>query len=217
MTVDPSGPGGYHYLAETTDIEKTSQIVSHSLYVVERLGEVTDALGISSYSSIKEGAIRGSANSCIVDTNRFKQSDINYLFQVKVTNQTKMTRDVLRFNPLDNLHASRFTKIFGDTFISGFVEGGELNAVISVRVLDKSKLALVKDMIPANATWRGVAPSLSALERLDVERGIELTMSVFWYGGGLIASPAGQWNVKSLGTIAADFPSLAASVPQRTL
>lgn len=50
--------------------------------------------------------------------------------------------DSLQFQPLKNnidLDQSDFTKIFGDSYISGFLEGGEFNGLVSMKVLNNAK------------------------------------------------------------------------------
>ena len=37
------------------------------------------------------------------------------------------------------LEGADFLKVFGDSFVSGFLEGGEFNAVVSMKVLNEEK------------------------------------------------------------------------------
>lgn len=92
--------------------------------------------------AIKVDAIGGGggASGYFVDSNKFKESDINYLIQVKVTNQKLIADDVTQFAPLKYVQPSQFTDVYGDSYISGFLEGGVFNALISVKYRDKSQL-----------------------------------------------------------------------------
>ena len=44
-------------------------------------------MNISAALSIKAGTISGHASGKYIDTDKFKESDLNFLIQVKVTNQ----------------------------------------------------------------------------------------------------------------------------------
>ena len=122
----------------------TSQIVKYSSRHVEKLSDVSDSMNISGSLAIKCGTILGSDLGAFVDTNRFRESDMNFLLQVKVVNQTRTLEESYEFQRLDNVPSSKFTDVFGDCFISGFLEGGEFNALISIKVLDKSRINDIK-------------------------------------------------------------------------
>ena len=82
----------------------------------------------------------GKAEGHFLDTNTFKESDLNYLIQVKVTNQKLVADDVVHFTPIKHVQPSQFTEVYGDSYISGFLEGGTFNAVVSMKFKDKSIL-----------------------------------------------------------------------------
>lgn len=72
---------------------------------------------------------------------KFRQSDLNFYISVKVINQTINWKDALAFNGMDpNMDRETFNKLFGDSFISAFLGGGEFNALVSMRILYKAKL-----------------------------------------------------------------------------
>jgi hypothetical protein len=82
-----------------------------------------------------------------LDSSAVKESDISYFLQVKVVNQQLIPDDLSRFNAISNVSAAdrnRFTNIYGDCFVSGFLEGGEFNALLTVKVADKSKVKEIK-------------------------------------------------------------------------
>lgn len=72
----------------TRSVEKISDLVSKLPYALhvchtKRL----DSMNISAALSINTNMIGGSANGSYIDSDKFKQSDINYFVQVRVTNQ----------------------------------------------------------------------------------------------------------------------------------
>jgi len=75
-----------------------------------------------------------------VDTTKFIKSDARYSIQVKVTNQKLVADDVTEFTPIPNVPASKFNEIYGDCFISGFIEGGVLSALVLKKLVDESDL-----------------------------------------------------------------------------
>lgn len=100
-----------------------------------------------------------------VDSSKVKDSDINYFVQVKVVNQHLVAEDVTKFNSIANVSATdrgRFTNIYGDSFISGFLEGGEFNALLSVKVADKSKAKDIKGDLSLSLEKGGFGISGSA-------------------------------------------------------
>lgn len=121
-------------------------------------------MNISGLLSIKYGTIGGSGRGSFVDASQFQESehlctynetqhvrmltkfmslgDLNFYISVKVINQSINFADSLEFRPLKNnidLEKNDFTKIFGDSFISGFLEGGEFNGLVSMKVLNDAK------------------------------------------------------------------------------
>lgn len=64
-----------------------SQIVSYSSRFVNKISEITDDMNISGSLSIKYGAIGGSGKGSFVDSDKFKESDLNFFISVKVINQ----------------------------------------------------------------------------------------------------------------------------------
>ena len=121
-----------------------SQIVTYSSRSVSNMSDIIDALQISASASIKYGTVKGSGSAGFVNENKVSQSDINYIITVKVTNAMTIIPNDMTFLPLEGLDPRDFTEVFGDSFISGFLEGGEFNAIVSIVVNDKTKVAEVK-------------------------------------------------------------------------
>lgn len=100
------------------------------------------------------GSLSGKAG--FVDSTEMKKADINYLVHVKVENQRLIADDVTEFCPIDNVPASQFTDIYGDCFISGFVEGGEFNAIVSITTADTMKKNGITGELELSANISGV-------------------------------------------------------------
>ena len=124
---------------QTVISDYPSQIVTYYSKYVSKLSDLADNMNISGSLSIRYGEISGGGSGSYVDVETFQNSDINFLISVKVVNQTINTRDQLAFWALKgdkdrDLTASEFTKTYGDSFISGFQEGGQFFAVVSIPI-----------------------------------------------------------------------------------
>lgn len=214
---DPTAPRGQ------------SQTVTYTSRFVDRLSDVMDEMSVSGFLSIKAGKVGGSGKGSFVDSDKFKESDLNFYISVKVVNQTINLKDASVFNPLRSeskagaplVDVNNFRQVYGDSYISGFLEGGEFNALVSMKILDKAK---IKD-IQAAAT---IALTVGALPvgvegeadvgitRAHIDASTETTIQVSWSGGGHIKPMEQQWDIQSLMTAASRFPDLVADCPQRT-
>ncbi|KAK0543657.1 hypothetical protein OC846_006339, partial [Tilletia horrida] len=104
-----------------------SQTVVFQSRFVEKVSEVVNDMGVSAALSVKKGSVGGAGRASFIKTDKFEKNDLNYYISVKVVNQSINFKDALEFNKLDNVSDEDFRKVFGDCFISGFLEGGELN------------------------------------------------------------------------------------------
>lgn len=89
----------------------------------------------------------------------------------------------MQFQPIDDLDPDQFTEVYGDCFISGFLEGGEFNAIVSVNVHDKSKIRQVKQAIDLQLAVGPSPVSIGAQEsasrdHVELLRDTEITISV---------------------------------------
>lgn len=125
----------------------TSQSVTYSTRAIENVSDIMDALNISTSMSIKYGTIHGNGNASFVNENKVLDSELNYIVSVIVNNDARSPTDEMVFQEIPGLPLDRFTEVYGDSFISGFTEGGEFNAVISVKLNDKSKYRSVKQAV----------------------------------------------------------------------
>lgn len=110
----------------------------------------------------------------------------------------------------------------GDCFISGFTEGGEFNAIVSIKVNDKSKVSAVKAAAEAEIAI-AAAPGLSVGTKDDFDRhksdvwdDTEITISVTWAGGGDLKPAEEKWDLKTVVDVATRFPHLVQTCAQRT-
>ncbi|PON21569.1 hypothetical protein TGAM01_v209600 [Trichoderma gamsii] len=168
---------------------------------------------------IKYGAIGGSGKGSFVDLDKFKESDLNIFISVKVINQSINIKDALVFQGLSSVNAETFRSVFGDCFISGFLEGGEFNALVSLKVLNKDKRATVK--AEAEMALSVGATDIKAIAKDDIDMSnlwsqTDTTIQVGWSGGGHIKPADQPWTIQTLMETAAKFPDLVASTSQRT-
>ncbi|KAF3901560.1 hypothetical protein ABW21_db0201950 [Orbilia brochopaga] len=185
---------------------------------VNNLSDITEDMNISSAGAIKKGRINDMGDS-FIDVEKFKQADLNFYIRVRVINQKVDLKEAMQFNPEWVVVEDEFTNCFGDTFISGFVEGGELNALLSIKVLNKNKLHDVETGIKATfgkSLFTLDTEGKAEWEKRDVDGHVEMAVTAIWSGGGRIKSSEKQWPIHSLMDTAASFPDLIASEPHRT-
>jgi hypothetical protein len=99
----------------------------------------------------------------------FKNADLNYLIHVEVLNQRLVGEEVIQFMPLRNVSAARFTEVYGDGFISGFLEGGSFNALVSVKLSEQSS---------SNAIERALTNAFVGLSGLEDHKELNQTPGV---------------------------------------
>ena len=198
--------------------KSVGQTVIHTSRFVEKLSEVTDDMNITGALSIKASMFGGSGRGAYIDTNKFEQSDLNFYISVKVINQSVNFKDALKYQPVDSVDKTNFVDVFGDTFISGFLEGGEFNALVSMKILNSAK----KNVIAAEAKVALSVPVVQVtaegrvnIAKSNINTNAETTIQVSWSGGGHIKDANEQWDVDSLIRAASRFPDLVAISPQR--
>lgn len=212
-----------------------NQTVTYSTRAIDNVSDIMDALNISTAMSIKYGTIHGNASAGFVNENKVLDSQLNYIVSVKVNNEnclsstscqhnhnsSSSSSSEMAFNPVDDMPPERFTDVYGDAFISGFLEGGEFSAVISIQVQDRSRLRRVKQAVDL-ALAVGPSPvSVGAQESVqkdhaEVLQDTEITISVNWTGGGDIKRPEVPWNLDSVVAVANAFPSMVARSSSKT-
>ncbi|KAJ7879687.1 hypothetical protein B0H13DRAFT_1624259 [Mycena leptocephala] len=200
----------------------TSQVVTWSAKFVDRISEVTDSLNISGSLEIKCDAIGGGggASAHFIDSNKFKESDLNYFIQVKVTNQQLVANDVTEFSPIANVSDADFTRVYGDSFISGFIEGGEFNALVSIKLKDRTKAKEIGGQLKIDLDLKAASVHGQAEGgKKDLESTYEgeTTISVAWTGGGDIKDESvNDWTLATLKAVSMEFPERVMACPMRT-
>ncbi|QPC58046.1 hypothetical protein HYE67_000277 [Fusarium culmorum] len=109
----------------------------------------TNGTGLKGSLSIKYGSIGGAGKGSFVDSDKFKESGLNFFISVKVINQSINIKDALVFQGLPSVDQTNFRSVFGDCYIAGFLEGGEFNTLVSMKVVNKAKAMSTKADGPA--------------------------------------------------------------------
>ncbi|KAK0521496.1 hypothetical protein OC842_006758 [Tilletia horrida] len=198
-----------------------SQTVVFTSRFVEKLSDITSDMGVSAGLSIKKGSCGGGGQGSFIKTDKFKSSDMNYFVSVRVINQSVNFKDALEYNPLPGLDPTDFRKVFGDCFISGFLEGGELNALITMKILNTDKARDIKAegaiaLGNNSGTFDIAAKGAYTSAKANLDLNSEVSIQVNVVGGGVIKPPEEAWTVDSLARAAARFPDHVAQSPQRT-
>ncbi|KAL7794076.1 hypothetical protein V8C43DRAFT_281049 [Trichoderma afarasin] len=210
------------HVARADPSANVSQVVSYNSRFVERISDVARGMNLSAASSIKSGTIGISGNSLSVDEAKFADSDLNAIISVKVINRTTTTTKNPAFSELDRkmkMTSETFFQTFGDCYISGFIEGGDLHGIISIKAPNATKKANIealKGVMNGSASEFALSDGLvsSALEAALQET--ETTITVSWSGGGQIKPDEEEWTLESLLRAASGFPARVATCPQRT-
>ncbi|KIJ40811.1 hypothetical protein M422DRAFT_114490, partial [Sphaerobolus stellatus SS14] len=112
-----------------------------------------------------------------------------------------------------------FRKQYGDCYISGFVEGGDLHGIVSIKVLESSKKEQIVSQLKSvlndsekSEFTLSKAGSESALS--SILRQTETSITVNYSGGGAVKGA--EWSLESLLKAAAGFPAKVAACPKRT-
>ncbi|KAK0710653.1 hypothetical protein B0H67DRAFT_610943 [Lasiosphaeris hirsuta] len=208
--------------------EGPSQSVTYSSRFVSKLSEILSTMNISYGSSIKKGTVEVSGSTSTVDEEKIKESDLNAVISVKVVNQTTIITENSKFQPIEGLApgSTRMGEVYGDCYISGFIEGGDFTGIVSIRALDRSQAAKIADLVKSGVS-RGGSGSDEDFTLDGFQHNIqgsansaltntETTIAVSWMGGGQIKDAKSKWDMDELFAAAAAFPSNVAKCPQRT-
>ncbi|KAM0424831.1 hypothetical protein ACHAPT_009887 [Fusarium lateritium] len=212
---------------QTKTIESPAQIVSYSARVVEKLSDVVEGMNVSYCSSIKKGTVAVSGSSSTIDETTFKTADLNVVVTVKVTNQTTVIKENAEFQDIKGIEpgSALFNESYGDSYISGFIKGGEFTGIISLKVLDRSRVestvkAIKSSLDTKDKTADGLTlnthGSDSSTELSAALKNTESHVSVAWMGGGQVKDETTLWDVSSVFAAAAAFPKRVSECPQRT-
>ncbi|KAK3395072.1 hypothetical protein B0H63DRAFT_63955 [Podospora didyma] len=199
-----------------------SQVVSWDAGIVDNVSDVNKSLNISGNLAIRVASIGGggSAQAHYVDSNKFLNADAKYSIVVKVTNQKLEAEDVTEFMPIPNIPAAKFTDVYGDSFISGFIEGGVLSALIMKTMHTSDEQSKIGGQLNVDLSFTGISVLGEAKADVDnakKEQNTSTQISVSWQGGGDIKGDQfTEWNLQSLTRVAMEFADRVAICPQRT-
>lgn len=170
-----------------------NQTVKYSSHAVDNVADIVDALNLSSSATINYGTGSALGNTTFVKENNLGESDVNFIVSVKVTNESHVSPSHMEFNPVAGMSPDRFSSVYGDSFIAGFLEGGELSAVVSITVHDKSKISRVKaaaEMQLSMSSSKPLGGDVSGdRDKEDVWENTEISVTINWSGGGNIKKP----------------------------
>ena len=148
---------------------QANQTVLFSSKQVKEVTEINEAMGFKASAAVKSGTIGPGAEvgSKLASKGDFNKNTLNFLIHVKVVNERDDRDESWHFNPIDGLaarlekipgddcahkRAIEFTRIYGDTFISDFVEGGEIYALVGIRSRTVSNINELRAFASAKLT-----------------------------------------------------------------
>ncbi|KAI0142771.1 hypothetical protein GGR57DRAFT_508607 [Xylariaceae sp. FL1272] len=201
-----------------------SQQVTYKTTMINKVSDITNALNISAAMSIKyDNKIDGTGQGDFVNSDKLKESTISFLISVRVVNQTLSDTSLTKFCPIDGIGPGDFTEVFGDCFISGYQDGGEFNALISIKKSDTSNLhsfgvnAEIALTGLLEGKLDGSAEGDVTKARKELLENNEVTISVSWKGGGQALKGQNEdWTFETLRKAAVKFPDYVAKTPMRT-
>ncbi|KAK2780027.1 hypothetical protein FQN53_001142 [Emmonsiellopsis sp. PD_33] len=197
-----------------------NQTVTYTAHAIDNLADVVDTLNISSSATINAGSAQTSGSASFVKENNISESDINFIVSVKVTNELPAHSTRLEFRPMEGLDPDRFSEVYGDCFIAGFLEGGEFSSIVSIKVNDKNKISKVKlaaEMeLSATKYFKPATGAEGGVDSQDVWTDTEMSISVTWSGGGNIKKPKASWDLQTIIQAASDFPAQVSKYSQKT-
>ncbi|GME65685.1 uncharacterized protein LTHEOB_6684 [Neofusicoccum parvum] len=198
-------------------VGKNARVVTHVSHFVDNLSEVVKAMGISTAVPIRQGGRIALGNDHAFNARPFYDAGLNYFLGVRVvTGHTRPASTFSAGNALGGVNNANAT--LGDTFISGFVEGGMLSALVSIKIVDKEKQ---KEVVNAVDTILGVqcgafrSPQDVDFATKALAELAEITIQLHSTGSA-VPEPVGQpRTLDSLRDIASKFPARAAMNPER--
>ncbi|KAK3380773.1 hypothetical protein B0T24DRAFT_655980 [Lasiosphaeria ovina] len=200
-----------------------AQEVIYKTAVIDKVTDVTNAMNtrkINAAFAIKYDTFDAKGKGDFINTSKVKESDASFMISVKVVNQVIYDHSLNKFDPIPDVKPEHFASVYGDSFISGFQEGGEFIAVISVKAKDRKKAVSIKADAAINFTKESFSLDINGeLVKTDntfLEEN-ETTVSVSWSGGGQDLKPSdSDWTLDTMRAAALKFPDLVAQTPMRT-
>jgi hypothetical protein len=115
-----------------------------------------------------------------VDNATIKKADANYHILVNVINQKLVGDDVTEFSPIPHVLPANFTDVYGDCFISGFIEGGVFDATISMMKKDENSEKGFEGKIAGGIDISGVGKAEAEIsgEKKDLKTGKDYNTAI---------------------------------------
>ncbi|KAF9629206.1 hypothetical protein BFW01_g10409 [Lasiodiplodia theobromae] len=208
----PSVTGNDSGFVSVAGQDRKSPIVTFTSRSVDCLSEVTTEMNISAAVPIIHQSRNGSGAGLPFDVRHFYEADLNYYLGVRVV--TRQDRPAAAFSISQGILNS------GDLDGRlGFLEGGQLNALISVKLVDKKKSAEVSAGLDAilqvsNGKFRSFTGTVDTAMRTVMEHS-KITVDYSNVGGGTITFDDQSSVLHSLRDVSSNFPDLAADQPER--
>ncbi|KAI0198005.1 hypothetical protein F4808DRAFT_463216 [Astrocystis sublimbata] len=178
-----------------------AQTVERSVRSVEKMSQVVECLGLSAARSIKAGMVGGLGYDGGVDGDG----------------------DGVPPNA-SQMNSRKFFEVYGDSYISGFIHGGDFHSVISMKGLDAPTKAEIESLIQEmlhdpqapEPFSREEHPNITRLNALLEDKGVGPTITVTYSGGGQLKPESEIWTLARVLRAAKSFPARVAECPQRT-
>lgn len=170
--------------------------MEYTVQVVDKLSDVARHVDLSAYSAIvkrKPFSFQGAISPILVEA-AFVTADLNIILSVTVVTRRRTAHYILML-PLEQTKIdNQLADLYGDTYVSGFVEGGIAVAVLSIKVFDRSKVTetveALKQCLEPVEGLTSAKLVVSAFERKDTNpfavamRGSETVVSTSCFGNG---------------------------------
>lgn len=197
-------------------IDAVPQVVDYKTTLTNKVSDALENLNISAAASVKFGSVTASGSGAFVQEDKVKQSSLTYILTVKVMNDlVQPDTSTLTFNKVDSVieDKEQFIKSYGDGFISGWVKGGEFNAIVSMVTKDTDSVEHIKASLSVQMTaFQGEGQG--GFDKTSSDALSEVNYAVNWRGGGQIKDPQQEWNMTSLFQAATEFPARVSAHPE---
>ncbi|OAG38884.1 hypothetical protein AYO21_06915 [Fonsecaea monophora] len=228
------------YLLKLDPNARHNQTVTFSSKQVKSIVEMNNAMGFNASAAIKATSLGpgAEARSSLATRDDLNTNDVNFLVHVKVVNEADDRKEEWSFNEVPGLNEAlgddkepgvmkdahsrsvEFTRIYGDCFISDFVEGGEIYAWVGIKSQDRKNSRQLAVHASAQLTPMGLPVQASGEMDASQERNrlfsqATTSIRIQWRGGGQIKNHDFPWGMDSLILIANAFPSMVAAKPAK--
>lgn len=239
-TPEPPQAPKLPYLLKLDPNARHNQTVTFSSKQVKSIVEMNNAMGFNASAAIKATSLGpgADARSSLATRDDLNTNDVNFLVHVKVVNEADDRKEEWSFNEVASLHqvlgddkepvsakeqharSVEFTRIYGDCFISDFVEGGEIYAWVGIKSQDRKNSRQLAVHASAQLTPMGLPVQASGEMDASQERNrlfsqATTSIRIQWRGGGQIKNHDFPWGMDSLILIANAFPSMVAVRPAK--